>query len=225
MLRAAGTSGVLSCAPGPASMNPLLLLALHAMPALADEAACPVSVDQLATHLDEAISAWNRKDKAGYLAKRDQIWSGLDCVDARLPASVAGDLHAIRALDGFASRQEDVATAALRSYAELGAGPPLDERLAFIPPGLASLLEQAAALPESASEPMPEGPTFWVDGQETSTWRSERVGVIQAPSASDDGRIWTDQIPLGGPLPTAPAWTYDSPPTAAGVNRRPGRGW
>jgi len=224
MLRSTGAPVHLH-APGPALMPPLLLLALAAGDARADDDICPSTVASLEAELATTLAAWNAKDRDGYLINRDRVFARLACVDARLPESVAADIHAVRALDAFAARRPDVATAALRARADLDAGGPLEARIEVIPPQLAELRAQAAALPESPSEPLPEGPTFWIDGQEASTWQPARVGVIQAPSTTDDGRIWTDQIPLGGPLPTAPAWTHENPPAELGGPRRPGRGW
>jgi len=224
MLRATG-SPVSPPAPGPALMPTLLLLALATGSARANDEVCPSTVAKLEDELAATLAAWNAKDRDGYLVRRDQVFALLGCVDARLPTTVAADVHAVRALDAFAARRPEVATAALRSRADLGAGGPLEARIEVLPPQLAQLITQAAALPESPLEPLPAGPTFWIDGEEATAWQPARVGVIQAPSASGDGRVWTDQIPFGGPLPTAPAWTYENPPAALGTPRRPGRGW
>lgn len=202
-----------------------LLAALVALSpvALADPD-CPSSSAQLAAHVAVTFEAFNDTDQVAYLAGRDRVFASLDCLDGRISSGLAADVHAVLALDAFIARRPDVAVAALRSYADLRPDAPLAARV-MMPPALSALADEAESLPQSPEQALPGGVGFHIDGISVGSWRPERVAVVQAFATDASGRVWTDRIPLGGPVPVAPAWVEVVSSAADPQVQRGGRAW
>ena len=152
------------------------------------------------------FAAWEKTDKAAYLAGRDRIFTQLDCISELLTPMLAADVHAVMALDAYMTRRPDDMAAALRAYAAIRPDLPLAERLKM-PPPLAVAAADAVARVAQPEEPLPESVSFWVDGTPATAWAPTRPSILQATAADASNRIWTERVPLGGPLPQHPAWT------------------
>ena len=167
---------------------------------------CPATAAGLMKSVEATFAAWEETNKDAYLAGRDRVFTQLDCMTELLTPTLAADVHAVMALDAYMTRRPDDMNAALRAYAATRSDLPLADRLK-LPPPLAVAAADAVAQVAQPEEPLPESVSFWVDGTPATAWASTRPSILQATAADASSRVWTERVPLGGPLPQHPAWT------------------
>ena len=188
------------------------------------DALCPATAESVETSLAATFAAYG-VDGQQYLAARDRVFTQLDCVTEILPPAVAADVHAVMALDAFIARRPDEEVqAALRAYASVRPEAPLAERIT-LQAQLAAAATQAVAEVSEADVPLPENVSFWLDGTPSTLWSERRPAIVQATAVDGSERIWTDRIPLGGPLPAPPDWTDSTALVAAARAKRRATIW
>ena len=184
-----------------------------------DDALCPTTAVGLGQSIETTFIAWDQTDQKAYLAARDRVFIQLDCITELLNPAIAADVHAIMAMDAFMARRPEDMAAALRAYAAARPEVPLAERIG-LPPALAAAAAEAAASVSTPEAPLPDSVSFWVDGAPATMWSQTRPAILQATAADESERIWTDRVPLGGPLPTPPVWTSKAALVAASRSKR-----
>ena len=205
-------------------MSLLIVAVTAAASAQSPEPACPSSAEALQGSLTEVLAAWNALDQDAYKLRRDDVFTRLDCLAEVLPPATAADVHIVLALDAFRARQDDVLAGALRAYAHSRPDAPLADRVK-LPGPLQAANDAALAAPGAAEQPLPEEVSFWVDGAASETWPADRTAILQAHALDDSDRVWTDRLPVGGPLPPIPAWVQPVPKDEVQRKKRAGLWW